>query len=142
MTHWKWLWIVVCCSALAGCSSKPGGGVGGELAAAPRALFDLNDLLHSVAGMDGRPAGQLSDLDKRRSLFPQGYNAVKNGDIIVLWGTTPKGEGAIAKGGEQLVAYEKAVPTDGGYVLYSGGTIKKMTAAEFAAAPKAGKPSP
>jgi hypothetical protein len=37
------------------------------------------------------------------------------------------------------LAYEKATPTDGGYVLLSAGTVKKMTAAEFDTAPKAGK---
>jgi len=140
MTLANWLAMAVCCSALAGCSAKSGGGVSDELAAAPPAMYDLNNLLHAVAAADGRPASQVSDLAKKQSLFPQGYNAVKDGAIIVLWGTAPKGEGAIAKGGEQLVAYEKDAPTVGGYVLYSGGTIKKLTAAEFAAAPMAGKP--
>jgi hypothetical protein len=38
-----------------------------------------------------------------------------------------------------VVAYQKGVPTDGGFVLLSAGTVKKMTADEFSTAPKAGK---
>ena len=42
-------------------------------------------------------------------------------------------------GNEAVVAYEKNAPTQGGYVLLSAGTVKKVSAAEFASAPKAGK---
>jgi hypothetical protein len=132
--------VAVTCFTLVGCSSKSGGDIG-DVKGAPVSLTELADLLHA-GGTNGRPPTQLSDLDRRKSMFPRGYEAVKNGDVVVLWGTPPKGEGEIEKGGsEDVVAYEKVVPTEGGYVLYSGGTIKKMTAAEFAAAPKSGKPS-
>jgi hypothetical protein len=35
-----------------------------------------------------------------------------------------------------VLAYGKAVPTGGGYVLTSAGKVTKMSAAEFASAPK------
>jgi hypothetical protein len=60
---------------------------------------------------------------------------VKSGEVVVLWGAALKGEGAVGQD-EAVVAYEKGVPTDGGYVLLSAGTVQKMNAAEFAAAPK------
>jgi uncharacterized membrane protein len=83
---------------------------------------------------------RLSDLEKHRKTFPLAYDAIKKGEIVVLWGVAPKGEGEIAKGGgQEVLAYEKAVPQDGGWALLSEGTVKKMTAAEFTAAPKAGK---
>ena len=138
----KWKYILIAGSLVfAGCSPRTGGGVSGELAQTPPAMFQLNDLLHASAAANGHPATQLSDLDRKRSLFPLGYKAVKDGDIIVVWGIRPKGEGQIAKGEEQVVAYEKVAPKEGGYVLFSGGTIKKMSATEFAAALKAGKSS-
>src|SRR5262249_37977833 len=40
---------------------------------------------------------------------------------------------------EAVVAHEKGVPAGGGYVLLSAGTVKRMTPAEFSAAPKAVK---
>jgi hypothetical protein len=128
---------VVAVSIVAGCSSHRA--EVGDAAGAPVSLVELNDLLHIGAG-NGRPATKLSDLDREKGKFPRGYEAAKNGDVVVLWAAKPKGEGEIEKGADQdIVAYEKNVPTEGGYVLFSGGTIKKMTPSEFNAAPKAGK---
>jgi hypothetical protein len=120
---------------LAGCSPYPGGG-----AASPEftLLQEVNDLLHAAAGAAGRPPARLADLDPYQAMYPHGYEAVKSGDVVVLWGAALKGEGEAGKG-EVVLAYEKGVPTDGGYVLLSAGTVKKMTAAEFNAAPKADK---
>jgi hypothetical protein len=99
-------------------------------------LQEVHDLLH-LSGV-GHPPSKLADLDRHRGMFPRAYEAVKSGDVVVLWGTPLQGEGDVGKD-EAVVAYEKAVPTAGGYVLLSAGTVKKMTAAEFNAAPKAGK---
>jgi len=100
-------------------------------------LQEVNDLLHtSSAG--GRPPAKLADLQKQEQNFPKGYAAVKSGEVVVLWGTPPQGEGQ-AGSNETVLAYEKAVPKEGGFVLLSAGTVKKMTADEFNAAPKAGK---
>jgi len=53
-------------------------------------------------------------------------------------GTPPKGEGDVGNN-EVVLAYEKKVPTEGGYVLMSAGTVMKMSAAEFTSAPKGKK---
>jgi hypothetical protein len=123
---------------VAGCSSKTGGGAGGDVGQAPTIVLEARDLLQ--AGGPGRGPTQVGDLDKQKAMFPRGYDAIKTGEIVVLWGTPAKGEGEIEKGGpETVAAYEKNVPNEGGYVIMSGGTIKKMTASEFGSAPKAGK---
>jgi hypothetical protein len=129
--------LVAGLAVFAGCSSRsiPAGDVAG----APVSIVETNELLKAATGALGHPPTKVADLDKHQSLFPRAYAAIKSGDILVLWGVQPKGEGDIARGGETVVAYEKNVPTEGGYVLFSAGTIKKMTAAEFSAAPKAGK---
>ena len=117
---------------LAGCSSRPG-------ANSPPALDDLrdvNDLLHAAAGTAGRTPAKLADLGRHQRMFPRGYEAVKSGNVVVLWGAPLKGEGEVGKD-EAVVAYEKNISTEGGYVLLSAGTIKKMTADEFQAAPMA-----
>jgi len=119
---------------LAGCSSRP------RERAAPEfgLLQEVNDLLHSSAGALGRPPAKLDDLSKHKSSYPRGYEAVQSGAVVVLWGAALKGEGDAGKD-EAVLAYEKATPTEGGYVLLSAGTVKKMTATEFNTAPKAGK---
>ncbi len=140
MTFKHALVLAVALACCFGCSSKPAAVA--ELAAAPASLLELGDLLRSAAGANGRPPTGPSDLDAKQHLFPQAYKAVKNGDVVVLWGAPPKGEGAIEKGeGNDIIAYEKNVPTEGGWVLLSAGSVKKMSAADFNAAPKAGKPS-
>jgi hypothetical protein len=83
------------------------------------------------------PAG-VADLDRYKAMFRRGYEAVKSGSVVVLWGTPLKGEGDVGKG-EVVLAYKKGVPTDGGFVLMSAGSVKKMTVAEFKAASKGGK---
>ena len=85
------------------------------------------------------PRRKLADVERHKNNFPRGYDAVKAGNVVVLWGSPAQGEGDIGKKSEGVVAYEKQVPTEGGYVLFSAGSVKKLTAEEFAAAPKAGK---
>jgi hypothetical protein len=123
-------------SLLAGCSLRPSGA-----AVAPDVtlLGDVNDLLRAASGASGHMPTKLADVERHKNMFPRGYEAVKSGNVVVLWGTPAQGEGDIGKASEAVVAYEKQVPTEGGYVLLSAGSVKKMTAEEFAAAPKAGK---
>lgn len=119
---------------LAGCSGRPSGA-----AVAPEVtlLQDVNDLLRA-AGTSGRLPAKQADLDRHKNMFPRGYETVKAGSVVVYWGAPFQGEGDVGKN-EAVVAYEKNVPTEGGHVLLSAGSVKKMTAAEFTAAPKAGK---
>jgi hypothetical protein len=120
---------------LAGCSShQPKGATEAEFGE----LQEVNDLLHAAAGEANRVPKGLADLSRQRSMYPRGYEAVKSGNVVVLWGAPLKGEGDAGKD-EAIIAYYKGVPTDGGFVLLSAGTVKKMTAAEFSSAPKAGK---
>ena len=77
----------------------------------------------------------MAELTKYQMGWPSGYKSVKEGTIIVVWGA-PLQEGVTDK----VLAYEKQVAESGGFVLMQDGkTVKKMTADEFKAAPKAGK---
>jgi hypothetical protein len=62
------------------------------------------------------------------------FDRVQQGDFVVVWGV---GRSAAAGAGSQILVHEKKAPTDGGWVLLRNGTVKQMTGAEFAAAPKA-----
>jgi hypothetical protein len=134
MTRVRWVMLAAGLGLLAGCSSRSA-----EQAAPEYGLLqEVNELLHASAGALGRPPAKLADLSKHKAIFPRAYEAVQSGAVVVLWAAPLKGEGDAGKD-EAVVAYEKAAPTDGGYVLLSAGTVKKMSAAEFTAAPKAGK---
>jgi hypothetical protein len=126
--------LVAAACLLAGCSS--GGGSGGPTDEGYTLLQEVNDLLRAAAAANDRPPSKPADLDRHRDTFPRAHAAIKSGAVVVLWGTPFKGEGQVGKD-EAVLAYEKNVPTDGGYVLLSAGTVKKMTAAEFQSAAKA-----
>jgi hypothetical protein len=119
-------------SYLVGCSSRPEGG--GRVPPAFNELQEVNDLLRRGASRDRAPA-KLEDLSRFKGSYPRGYEAVQSGKIEVIWGTQLKGEEDVGKD-ETVLAYEKDAPTQGGYVLLSAGTIKKMSAGEFQSAPK------
>lgn len=122
---------------LAGCSSKSGAGNGPPPQVAT--LGELTQLLHASTTPSGRAPTKLADLARNQSMFPASYEAVKSGDIVVLWGGAMKDEGDSAGGGGDVIAYEKDTPTNGGYVLLTSGEVKQMSPAEFNSAPKAGK---
>jgi hypothetical protein len=95
-------------------------------------------LLQSAGGATNHVPAGLADLDRFQSINARGYAAVKSGADVVLWGVLLQGERQAGKD-EVVVAYQKAVPSDGGHVLLSAGIVKKMTASEFNFAPMAAK---
>jgi hypothetical protein len=98
------------------------------------ALQEVGDLFRLHALDTKKPPARLADLARYKMGMPTGYQEVDNGNIIVSWGT-PLSDTAAAT----VLAYEKAAPDAGGFVLMQDGkTIKKLTAEEFKAAPKAG----
>ncbi len=133
--------------SLVGCgpSNTPGGTASGATTGSGKATAaDLGKLGFALAGYeDGFKKGpaSASDLKAFMDSNPQdqaAYRRVADGDIVVLWGTSTKGQ----KSGPAatVAAYARDVPTAGGLVLYGSGEVRTLTAAEFAAAPKAVKP--
>ncbi len=106
---------------------------------APDAASPEFSILRDVDGMirmaNGKKITKPQELVQFENSFPLGAKSVKSGDVIVLWGVKMANEDGSGVTGE-LVAYEKKVPTEGGFVLLQDGNVKKMTAAEFEAAPK------
>lgn len=117
-------------------------GCGGVPAPAPQSdpqLVVLSEVMEILRGASvSRPPAKLSDLAPLERLNPAGYQAVKDGSVVVLYGTAVAGEGDAGEGGP-IVAYEKNAPTAGGYVVFASSEVRKLSADEFAAAPKAGK---
>jgi hypothetical protein len=66
--------------------------------------------------------------------MPTAFQRITQGEYIVVWGV---GRSTVPGAASQILAYEKKAPSAGGAVLLRDGTIKEVTAAEFAAATKA-----
>ena len=75
----------------------------------------------------------MSELDSIEPLIPSAGVAIRNGLIIYVWGASYQASST------SIIAYEKSVPESGGFVLLQDGTVKKLTAEEFKAAPKVKK---
>ena len=119
----------------AGCGSG-----GGNLAPAEAkaevnqfALNELAEMIRFVGEEKHKAPEQLADFSKYQIGMSTGYEKVKNGEYVVVWGAPIDPAAA-----DKVIAYEKETPESGGYVLMQDGkTVKKMTADEFKAAPKA-----
>ena len=63
--------------------------------------------------------------------MPNALERIKQGEFIVAWGV---GLAAAPGAAQQVLAYEKKAPSEGGAVLLRDGTVKHLTPAEFSAA--------
>ncbi|MFO0937011.1 MAG: hypothetical protein U0798_10910 [Gemmataceae bacterium] len=136
-SHWlrrPFLWItaLVSLASFTGCSGNTGG-VGPPMVEEEAVLKEFNELIHCGTGK----VTKLTDLSRYEQQFPRAYQAVKSGTVVVNWNIPPMGEGDMAKGGGVPLAYEKVVPTSGGWVLLTDGKVKKMTADEYKSASNA-----
>ena len=119
-----------------GCGSGDGSlpPVEAESEARRSAMAEVGEMLVFAKNERGKAPAKAADLAKYAPGLPTGYERVKDGDVVVVWGA-PMQEGA----SDKVIAYEKAAPESGGYVLMQDGTtVRQMTAEEFKAAPKAG----
>ena len=101
-------------------------------------LEEVADLYRAASSVGKKPPTSMGDLARNRDTFFLGYNALDKGEVIAYWGV------AMIPGDqptEEILAYKADVPSKGGAVLMANGTVKKMTAAEFQAAPKPSKPT-
>jgi len=98
------------------------------------ALMELNELLQLRAtDANGKPPKRAADLAKYEKLYSVAWPKVRDGEIVVFYGVPLDKQVS-----DKVLAYEKKTPESGGYVLMQDGTtIKKLTADEFKAAPKA-----
>ena len=96
-------------------------------------LQELGDALKNMPPDIRKVPGKMSELDSIEPLIPSAGVAIRNGLIIYVWGASYQASST------SIIAYEKSVPESGGFVLLQDGTVKKLTAEEFKAAPKVKK---
>lgn len=97
------------------------------------ALQDLGDLLKLLGEQKQKLPARQADLDLYEPTAPHAAAAVQSQQITYFWGN------GITPGGKAVIAHDAKAAADGGAVLLQDGTVKTLSAAEFAAAPKAAK---
>jgi hypothetical protein len=106
-------------------------------------LGDVGEMYRLYCFANKKAPTKFDDFKTLQQSNPLGFEAVKSGKVVLLYGeSTPDAEleGTAKTGSDQILAYQVDVPQSGGRVLMLDRSIKKMTADEFKAAPKAGKP--
>jgi hypothetical protein len=96
-------------------------------------MEELSGVIQTVAQQKQKPPTKLADLQRFEPAAPDALPALASGKYVYLWGAGYK------PGGNAIVAYEASAESKGGWVLLEDGSYKKMSASEFASAPKAGK---
>jgi hypothetical protein len=80
-----------------------------------------------------QPPTKMSEFDVVEPMVPSAGILLKQKAIVYQWGQ------GLKDGSKAIIVYEAKAETEGGWVLLQDGTVKKMTADEFKASPKAGK---
>ncbi len=114
---------------LAGC----GGGAGSRPPSNSDNLADLKELLEELQSQKKKPPAKATELGPLEPVHPMAVRQIQRGDLVYVWG-------ASLGTGQAVLAYPKDAAEKGGAVLLQDGSVKEMTAAEFAAAPKAAGP--
>jgi len=125
--------LILSLGCVTGCG---GGGTSTTAFAGPTnadALADLAQLLKDFQQAQGRPPASLAALGGQDAANPAASAALARKEIVYFWGN------GIAAGSTVVIAHDAKAASDGGAVLLQDGTVKTMSAAEFAAAPKAAK---
>lgn len=123
-------------------------GCGGDSAASPevareRAIKQIGEVYRNSSRDAQKPPQSLADFKRYAQMAPAGYQAINDGSAIVFWDVALNdlSDAPSADSADEVLAYEKQVPTAGGMVLLKNRSVRTMTADQFQAAPKAGKTS-
>ena len=89
-------------------------------------LHDLGDWLLLFAMQNGRPPMSLAEFTPTLTKVDPGLLApLQSGKYVVRWGANPRGND------DPILAYEKDVPTKGGWVLWDVAVVKRESAKDF-----------
>jgi hypothetical protein len=97
-------------------------------------LAEVTALIRRHQTDHNRPPAAPGELDPYGSDLSNGYSALVSGEYILFWNVGLSDDPAAAS---TVLAYHRDTPTQGGHVLMRSGEVKKLSPAEFQAAPKA-----
>lgn len=129
------LWILVLVVAAVGPSGCSRSTATADTSLKP-ALLDFAQFLEAIPGDGIKPPKKLAEFLPREPMAPVAAEHLQTGRMVYFWGA------GLVQGGQRIIAYDKDVETSRGWVLLENGTVREMTTAEFAAAPKASSPTP
>jgi hypothetical protein len=134
-------WVFLCfgCLSVVGCSAPTQ-----PTEPDPRGLemFALGRAFYRYCQENARPPERPEDLVGRFSETPEGkaaFDRLLIGDIVFLFGVSQTDMQRQAGTSVTVLAFERQVPKEGGWVLMGDTGVRRMTPREFEEAPKAVK---
>jgi hypothetical protein len=85
---------------------------------------------HSYADSTKMSPATLADLKPDWAAFPRVREDIESDQFVVAWGVSL--ERSAAENDRYVLGYEVDVPQNGGLVLLGGGTVRQVSAEEFA----------
>lgn len=120
-------------------------GCDGNTAATPAAIKEqsikqVGDVYRNFIRDNHKPPTSVKDFNRYAQMAPAGCKAIRDGAVEVYWGVnlSDLSDAPSSDSAEEVLAFEKQVPTEGGTVLLKNRSVRAMTPDEFKAAPKAG----
>ena len=107
---------------------------GAGCSASKTGLANLRDLFRQAAAGKATLPKSAADFAAVEPFYPVAGPFVLSGAVDSAWGAGLKQGGDAAT---RLLAWETAAAKDGGWAMFQDGTIRELTADEFAAAKKA-----
>jgi len=103
-------------------------------------LRNLGAMYRVASDSLSRPPKTIAELRKAEAQVPGGFSDIGETNVAIYLGVAmlPASGGPADGTSETVLAYDRMAPHQGGYVLLIDGAVKKLTAAEFKAAKKAG----
>ena len=101
-------------------------------------LIEVGELYRHYQFTKKKAPQRLSDFNTLRTMGSNGYEALRAGKIVLCYNATlpDTDEEPGQSESNEVLAYEKDAPENGGYVLLLNRKIKKMGADELKAAPR------
>jgi hypothetical protein len=111
---------------LAGCESQPvpsSNPFPTDIAWRDAKMFGVVWIEH--LGAKKKSPASLKDLEAKKERLGNLYDQIQNGEFVVIWKAALTLDGA--NNDKQVIGYEKKTPTEGGTVVFGGGTVKRLT---------------
>jgi hypothetical protein len=130
--------LVFAAAIAPGCSSSP---QQAELdtSAQAQGLKNLGKMYAIVSRSLGRPPKTVDELRKAEAEVPGGFNSIGETNVAIFLGAELPDQPGKPADSETVLAYDRLVPIQGGYVLMLDGSVRKLSATDFKTARKAGK---
>jgi hypothetical protein len=112
-----------------------------DTSAEAQGLKNLGKMYRIVSESLKRPPKTINELRKAEAQVPGGFNSIGETNVGIYFDVQMADASGKpgAETSEAVLAYDRMVPMQGGFVLMLDGSVRRISASEFKTAKKAGK---